>query len=164
MIKLLADFQRAIFIGALMLALQIMPALGFENDRPLDDSVLEKRAVSLAKELRCLVCQNQSIMESDADLARDLRQVVRERVAAGQSDREIKDYVVERYGDFVLLRPPFKPQTWILWFGPVLLVGGGLVGLTLFWRRRAAAPVTPVPLSAEERARLDRLLGDEPKA
>ena len=72
--------------------------------------------------------------------------------------------MTERYGDFVLLRPPFKPQTWILWFGPALLVGGGLIGLALFWRKRTAAPARPTPLSADERARLDRLLGDEPKA
>jgi cytochrome c-type biogenesis protein CcmH len=163
MIKLLADLKLGIFIGALMIAMPIMPAFGFENDQPLDDPVLETRAVSLAKELRCLVCQNQSIMESDADLARDLRQVVRERVAAGESDIEIKEYVVERYGDFVLLRPPFKPQTWILWFGPALLVAGGMIGLALFWRRRAGAPAAPVPLSASERARLDRLLGDDAK-
>ena len=164
MIKVLAGMRRLIVLGGLMLVLPTIAVFGFENDQPLDNPALELRAVTLAKELRCLVCQNQSIMESDADLARDLRQVVRERVAAGDTDIEIKDYVVERYGDFVLLRPPFKPKTWILWFGPVLIVAGALVGLVLFWRRRAAAPAAPAPLSDAERGRLDRLLGDEPKA
>jgi len=155
---------RASLLCALMFAIQSVPAYGFETDRPLEDAAMELQAVTLAKELRCLVCQNQSIMESDAPLAQDLRKIVRERVAAGDTDSEIKDYVVERYGDFVLLRPPFKPKTWILWFGPVLLVAGALIGLVLFWRRRPAAPALPSPLSAGERARLDRLLGDEPKA
>ena len=161
---ILARAVRALILCGLMLAVQTVAAFGFENDEPLEDPAQELRAVTLAKELRCLVCQNQSIMESDAPLARDLRVVVRERVAAGDTDDEIKDYVVERYGDFVLLRPPFKPKTWILWLGPVLLVGGALIGLVLFWRRRTAVPAGPAPLSAEERARVDRLLGDEPKA
>lgn len=157
-------FLSLVFV--LTLALQTNAVLAFENDEPLEDPALETRAVTLAKELRCLVCQNQSIMESDAPLARDLRLVVRERVAAGDTDIEIKDYVVERYGDFVLLRPPLKPKTWILWFGPVLIVAGALFGLALYWRgrRRTVAPAGPKPLSADERARLDQLLGDDPKA
>lgn len=160
----MATLRNILVIGGLILALQTVSALAFENDRPLDDPAAEARAVALAKELRCLVCQNQSIMESDAELARDLRQIVRERVAAGDTDVEIKDYVVERYGDFVLLRPPFKPKTWLLWFGPPLLVGGAFVGLVMFWRRRtSAAPAAPAPLSDAERARLDRLLGDDPR-
>jgi len=164
MINALGWVRRGLLLCTLMFAMQTVSAFGFENDQPLEDPAMELRAVTLAKELRCLVCQNQSIMESDAPLARDLRQIVRERVAAGNSDIEIKDYVVERYGDFVLLRPPLKPKTWILWFGPVLLVGGALLGLVLFWRRRTVAPARPAPLSANERARLDRLLGEDPKA
>ena len=162
---LIWGLRRIFLLGGLIFALQTVSVFAFENDQPLDDPALELRAVTLAKELRCLVCQNQSIMESDAPLARDLRQIVRERVAAGDTEVEIKDYVVERYGDFVLLRPPFKPKTWILWFGPVLLVGGAFIGLFVFWRRRApTAPAAPAPLSDAERARLDRLLGDEPKS
>ena len=156
--------SRLVLVCGLIVALQTTSALGFENDEPLSDPELELRAVTLAKELRCLVCQNQSIMESDAPLARDLRLVVRERVAAGDTDVEIKDFVTERYGDFVLLRPPLKPKTWILWFGPAILVGGALLGLVLFWRRRTTTPATPAPLSTAERARLDELLGDDPKA
>lgn len=156
--------RQSLLIGGLILALQTMSAFAFENDEPLADPDAELRAVTLAKELRCLVCQNQSIMESDAPLARDLRRVVRERVAAGDTDVEIKDFVTERYGDFVLLRPPFKPKTWILWFGPAVIVAGALLGLIVFWRRRQTAPAGPAPLSADERARLDRLLGDKPKA
>ena len=147
---------------ALLALLVAAPALGFRADAPLDDPALEARVVALARELRCLVCQNQSIMESDADLARDLRLVVREQVAAGASDDEIKDYVVARYGDFVLLRPPFKPKTWILWLGPVAFVGIGAIGMAMFWRRRAM-PAAPAALSADERARLDRLLDDDPE-
>ena len=136
-------------------------AVAFENDVAFDDPAMEARAVDLAKELRCLVCQNQSIMESDAPLARDLRQIVREQVAAGRSNDEIKEYVAARYGDFVLLRPPFKPKTWVLWFGPPLMVGGALICLFVFWRRRSTVPAAAAQgLSAEERKRLDRLLGD----
>lgn len=164
MTRRITDLSRIILVCGLIVVLQTVPSLGFENDEPLSDPELELRAVTLAKELRCLVCQNQSIMESDAPLARDLRLVVRERVAAGNTDVEIKDFVTERYGDFVLLRPPLKPKTWILWFGPAILVGGALLGLVLFWRRRTVAPATPTPLSASERARLDELLGDDPKA
>ena len=119
--------RHTLLIGGLILVLQTMSATAFENDEPLADPEAELRAVTLAKELRCLVCQNQSIMESDAPLARDLRRVVRERVAAGDTDVEIKDFVTERYGDFVLLRPPFKPKTWILWFGPAVIVAGALL-------------------------------------
>lgn len=154
---------RTLMIAALVFGLATT-VMAFENDTVIDDPVLEARAVALAKELRCLVCQNQSIMESDADLARDLRQIVREQVAAGKSDNDIKDYVVERYGDFVLLRPPLKSTTWVLWFGPPLIVGGALIGFVMYWRRRAtvtaAAPNAPAPLSAAERKRLDALLGD----
>ena len=128
----------------------------FENDVPIDDPALEARAVALAKELRCLVCQNQSIMESDAPLARDLRAVVRERVAEGDDDDAVTAYVVARYGDFVLLRPPFKPKTWPLWLGPPLLLA--LAALALAARRRRRTAAAAPALSAEERARLDRLL------
>ena len=145
---------------ALLALLVVAPALGFRADAPLADPALEARVVALARELRCLVCQNQSIMESDADLARDLRIIVREQIAAGASDDEVKDYVVARYGDFVLLRPPFKPKTWILWLGPVAIVGVGAAGLLVFWRRRAA-PATPAALSDDERARLSRLVDDD---
>ena len=128
-------------------------------DELLDDPELERRARGLSKELRCLVCQNQSIDDSDADLARDLRALVRERLLQGDSDEEIIDFVTKRYGDFVLLRPPMKPSTWVLWYGPpVLMILAGIAVFAYLRRRRrepAAAPAEE--LSAEEQAKLDRL-------
>jgi cytochrome c-type biogenesis protein CcmH len=127
-------------------------------DEILADPVLEQRARALAKQLRCLVCQNQSIDDSDAELARDLRQIVRERLVAGDSDQEIIAFLTARYGDFVLLKPPVKPATWGLWFGPlaVLLVAAG--GIAVYLRRRGPRDAAGAPLSAEERERLDALM------
>jgi len=131
-------------------------------DEVLADPVLEQRARALGKELRCLVCQNQSIDDSDAELARDLRLLVRERLVAGDSDAEIIAFLTARYGDFVLLEPPVRPATWGLWFGPllVLLVAG--LGVAIYLRRRPARTPPAAPLSAEERARVDALLEEEP--
>ncbi len=129
-------------------------------DEVLEDPELERRARSLSKELRCLVCQNQSIDDSNADLARDLRQLVRERLLAGDTDQEILAFATERYGEFVLLRPPMQPSTWLLWYGPVAIFV--LAGIAVFFyvRRRRNEPLeAPVnSLSADEQARLDRLL------
>jgi cytochrome c-type biogenesis protein CcmH len=127
----------------------------------LADPALEARARELTKQLRCLVCQNQSIDDSNAPLARDLRLLVRERLKAGDSDAAVIAFVVARYGDFVLLRPPVKATTWLLWFGPAAL----LVAAALFlWlrarRRRAALPAAPTPLDDEEAKKLAALLGD----
>ncbi len=131
-------------------------------DEVLDDPALEERARALAKELRCLVCQNQSIDDSDADLARDLRQIVRERLLAGDSDDDIIAYVTARYGDFVLLRPPVKPSTWILWYGPPVIFVIAGIGMLLYIRRRRHGDDEPVhppqQLSPSEQAKLDRLL------
>lgn len=124
-------------------------------ERRLEDPALERRAVELHKELRCLVCQNQSIAESNADLARDLRVLVRERIAAGDSDQQVRDFIVARYGDWVLLQPPVKRQTWLLWFGPALVLLGAAGGLALWYRRRGGTP--PPPLTPEERQRLAAL-------
>lgn len=137
------------------------PALAVEPDEVLDDPVLEARARALSQELRCLVCQNESIDSSNADLARDLRILVRERLVAGDSDAEVKDYLVARYGDFVLLDPPLRPRTYALWFGPAIVLLLGAIGVAVYFRRRAAAPTAgPAPLSAEEEARLQRLVDD----
>jgi cytochrome c-type biogenesis protein CcmH len=132
-------------------------------DEVLADPALEQHARALGRELRCLVCQNQSIDDSDADLARDLRLLVRERLIAGDSDAEIIAFLTARYGDFVLLKPPVRPATWGLWFGPLLLLVIAGIGIALYLRRRRAAMTTAAPLSAEEQARLDALLEEEPK-
>ncbi len=155
------------WLGATLLAACLLaPAAqaATSPDEILADPVLEERARALSRQLRCLVCQNQSIDDSDAELARDLRQLVRERLLAGDSDAEIIAFLTARYGDFVLLKPPVKPATWGLWFGPlaVLLIAGG--GIVVYLRRRplresASAPLGPEPLSPEERARLDALTG-----
>jgi cytochrome c-type biogenesis protein CcmH len=145
----------------LALVLLAVPAVaGVTPDEVLADPALDARARALGKELRCLVCQNQSIDDSDADLARDLRRIVRERLVAGDSDAEIIAFLTARYGDFVLLRPPVRPATWGLWFGPALLLLGAASGIAVYLARRRGSGPPPPPLSAEEQARLDALLGD----
>ncbi|MSO75097.1 MAG: cytochrome c-type biogenesis protein CcmH [Alphaproteobacteria bacterium] len=131
-------------------------------DRPLNDAALEARALKLHQEIRCLVCQGQSIADSNADLAYDLRLLIRERVAAGDSDAAVLDYLHARYGDFVLLEPPVKPATYALWFGPpVLLVIGGVVVFLFHRRNRQRNAMTPAALSDAERRALDSLLKDD---
>ncbi len=128
----------------------------------LPDPVLETRARGIARQIRCVVCQNQSIDDSEAELARDMRRVVRERVAAGASEAEVLDFLVARYGDFVLLDPPWKPKTYLLWVGPWMVLGvAGMVAL-LWLRHRAAVrgPGEIPPLSPAERARLDALIAE----
>ncbi len=151
--------MRALALAALI-ALAAAPALAIGAGEALDDPGLEARARAIGKELRCLVCQNQSIDDSNAGLAKDLRRLVRERLVTGDSDDAVKDYIVARYGDFVLLRPPFKAKTYALWLGPafmLLLAGAGTaVYLRRQGRRLAAAPLTP-----EEQERLERLLDDD---
>jgi cytochrome c-type biogenesis protein CcmH len=126
----------------------------------LADPALEARARAIGRELRCVVCQNQSIDDSNADLAQDFRRIVRERVLAGESDDEILQYMVDRYGDFVLLKPPINAGTILLWGGPfaVLLIGGGIVAWTL--RRRRDTGQVAAELSPEERRRLAELIGE----
>lgn len=121
------------------------------------DEQTEKRVTTIATELRCLVCQNESIAGSRADLAVDLRRQIREQIAAGKSDEEIMNYMVERYGDFVRYRPPVKGTTLLLWFGPALLLAVGLVALALYLRRRNGR-LDDAPLSDEESRRADALL------
>ncbi len=129
-------------------------------DEVLADAVLESRARALSKNLRCLVCQNQSIDDSDAELARDLRILVRERLKAGDSDDEVVAFLVARYGDFVLLKPPLRPATWPLWFGPLVVFLFAGLGLFIAIRRRRARPAqAPAPLDDTEKAKLARILG-----
>lgn len=115
------------------------PALAVQPDEILPNAGLETRARHISKDLRCVVCQNQSIDDSDAPLARDLRLLVRERLVAGDTDQEVVDYVVSRYGDFVLLRPPVKGVTAVLWLGPLAFVLFGLFGIIIYFRRQSAA-------------------------
>ncbi len=130
-----------------------------EGPRIAPDPILEKRVLAIAEELRCLVCQNQTIADSDAALAVDLRQQVREKVAQGMSDRDVTNFMVERYGDFVLYRPPVKMTTWLLWFGPFLLLAGGLIVLVHKLKRRAQTAPTAA-LSEAEKLRVAALLGN----
>lgn len=152
---------RSALLGTVIVALLLVPHLGLALgiDPPLADPNLEARSVELHKQLRCLVCQNQSIHASNAGLARDLREVVRQRVVAGDSDQEVIDYVVDRYGDWVLLNPPFNLSTAALWGAPfALILVGGLI-VALFLRRTRRRTVTAATsLTDAERARLDRVL------
>ena len=145
--------KRAVLALLLLVATQ---AQALEPGEMLADPALEARARDISRELRCLVCQNQSIDDSNADLARDLRRVVRERLQAGDSDPAVIGYVTARYGDFVLLTPPFKPQTWALWLGPPAVLIAGFIAWLMFVRRRGAMAETP--LSDEERRRVASLL------
>jgi cytochrome c-type biogenesis protein CcmH len=153
------------FLAALAMLLCLVGAgaqAATSPDEVLADPALEQRARALGKQLRCLVCQNQSIDDSNATLARDLRLLVRERLVAGDSDAEIIDFLTARYGDFVLLKPPVRPATWGLWFGPLLVLLVAAVGIAIYLRRRPARTPAAAPLSAEEQARLDALLEEEP--
>ncbi|MCX8018044.1 MAG: cytochrome c-type biogenesis protein CcmH [Rhodocyclaceae bacterium] len=121
------------------------------------DPQVEQRMVKITEELRCLVCQNESLAGSQADLAKDLRNEVRELIKSGKSDDEVKDFLVSRYGDFVLYRPQVKPSTYLLWAGPFILLALGIVALIRYLRRRDRA-VADTPLSEEERQRAEALL------
>ncbi|MDB5510255.1 MAG: cytochrome [Hyphomicrobiales bacterium] len=147
----------------LALFLVVVPAAAWavQPDEILKDPKLETRARDISTELRCLVCQNQSIDDSDAPLARDLRIIVRERLQAGDSDTEVRDYLVRRYGDFILLRPPFKTGTLLLWLTPaaVLLLGAGAL---LLLARRRREPESAVELTEVERQQIAAIVGKAP--
>ena len=140
-----------------------LPAYAVQPDEILADPVKEARARDLSKELRCMVCQNQSIDDSDAPLARDLRLLVRERISAGDTDSQVIDFLVARYGEFVLLKPRFNPHTVLLWLLPPLALMGGGLALWAYSRRRSGAGdlerESLIRLSPEEEARLEKLLG-----
>ena len=161
--------RKALFALALVFAWP-PPAWAVNPDEVLSDPVMENRAREISRGLRCLVCQNQSIDDSDADLAKDLRIIVRERLTAGDSDAQVVDFMVSRYGDYVLLKPPFKLATLVLWLGPAAIAGGGLIAVLMFFRRRragesavqpAAVLTRPPPLSDEENRRIEELLKDD---
>ena len=150
---------------ALLLALQCalagLAAQANEAQPLAEDPVVEKRMVAISEELRCLVCQNESLAGSRADLALDLKREIRGLIKAGKSDAEIMDFMVSRYGDFVRYRPPVNPVTWLLWFGPFALLAGAVAGLVAYLRRRASR-VQPAHLSAADKASAEALLADTP--
>jgi cytochrome c-type biogenesis protein CcmH len=125
-----------------------------------EDPVVEQRLVHIAEELRCLVCQNESLAGSRADLAIDLKREIRQLIKQGKSDQEVRDFLVTRYGDYVLYRPPVKPTTWLLWGGPFVLLAAGLAGLIVFLRKRRPADAA---LSPEDQRRAEALLNNDGK-
>ena len=147
------------FLAAVLLPLTLQAR---EAPPVAADEKVEQRLNAIAEELRCLVCQNESLAASRAELAMDLKREVREQIRAGRSDAEIRDFMVKRYGDFVLYRPPLKESTLLLWLGPFALLVGGLAGAAMFVRRRRAAQ--SAPLSPEDERRAEALLkgGDRP--
>jgi cytochrome c-type biogenesis protein CcmH len=137
------------------------PALAVQPDEVLDNPKLEQEAREISAGLRCLVCQNQSIDDSDAPLARDLRLIVRERLKVGDTPQQVVDFVVARYGEFILLRPRFTTKTLLLWLAPLLLlVGGGYLAFRIFRRERDRAATAPIPLTEDEQRRLDSILDE----
>jgi cytochrome c-type biogenesis protein CcmH len=157
-------------ILSLVFAIAVMmgpsAAYAVQPDEIMSDSIKEARARDLSRELRCMVCQNQSIDDSEAPLARDLRLLVRERIAAGDSDAQVIDFLVARYGEFVLLKPRFEAHTLLLWLLPPLALAGGGLALWMHGRRRSRTVAAQDPslfrLTAEEEARLERLIAAEP--
>jgi len=154
----------------LVIALTLMPSMLYavQPDEIMADPAQEARARNLSRELRCMVCQNQSIDDSDAPLARDLRLLVRERISAGDTDSQVIDFLVARYGEFVLLKPRFNPHTVLLWLLPPLVLMGGGLALWAYSRRRGGAGdlerESLIRLSPEEEARLEKLLGADAAA
>lgn len=150
---------KAVLLGTLVLSLNSAPVLAQEPapapDRPLADPAQEARAQALFEDIRCVVCQHEAIADSPAGVAADMRRLVREHIAAGRTDAQVQADLVRRYGDFVLFKPPVRAGTWLLWFGPALLVAAAGLTLLLAGRRRRS---DPAPLSAEEAARLEDLV------
>jgi len=154
--------MRRWFCAALiaLAALDPWPCHAVRTDEMLSDPVLEARARDIGKELRCLVCRNQSVDDSDADLAHDSRVLIRQRLTAGDSNAQVISYIRSRYGDYVLLRPPFQLDTWLLWLGPAAILLAGLWGAGRYMRRQAGM-IAPPPLSAEEQERLAQILDEK---
>lgn len=158
MMSFLRNLLSALFLGAVLFSGQLVWASEINESVAAADPVAEKRLQALAAELRCLVCQNQTIADSNAELAQDLRREVRTMIQAGQSDQQIIDFMVNRYGDFVLYRPPVKGLTLLLWGGPIALLLLGLFGLVRHLRRRNQTLAAQAPVSAEALERAEALL------
>ena len=158
--------MKRVLLAFAIVAAVATTAHAVQPDEVMSDPAKEARARDLSRELRCMVCQNQSIDDSEAPLARDLRILVRERIAAGDTDAQVIDFLVARYGEFVLLKPRLNSHTWLLWFlTPLVLIGGG-IALTMQGRRRARADAEqdeePLNLTPDEQARINRLMDAEP--
>ncbi|SCA57031.1 Cytochrome c-type biogenesis protein CcmH [Candidatus Terasakiella magnetica] len=156
--------MKQVLIAFMALMVFSLDVAAVEPDEIMKDAGLEARAREVSKDLRCVVCQNQSIDDSNSGIAKKMRILVRDRIAQGDSNQQVKDYLVSRYGDFVLLKPPVKAKTMALWFGPALMVVIGLIGIIFYYRRRStqtAETTGAAPLSADEKARLDALLKEE---
>lgn len=143
----------------LIFCLLAMPVLAVEPDEILDDPILEERARAISSEVRCVVCQNEPIDSSNAGVARDLRMIIRERLVAGDTDQEVFDFLVLRYGDYVLFNPPWKPSTYALWLGPFVILILGLLAVIVALTRRKSA--VAAGLTEQEQARLDQIRGDK---
>jgi len=149
-----------VLMALLLLALTLGSALGKEAAPLAEDEAVEARLIGISEEMRCLVCQNESLAGSHAELAEDLRREIRGLIKQGKSDQEVMEFMVSRYGDFVRYRPPVKPVTWLLWFGPFLLLAVGIVALVAYLRRRGKH-VAETPLSEAEQQRALALLNDK---
>lgn len=161
------NMRRFLAASCVGFSLIAAPALVLAVDDPMEmlpNPKDEARAEAIGSQLRCLVCQNESIEDSSAGLARDLRRVVREHVAKGENNQQIMDWMVNRYGNFIRLKPAFSFSTLLLWSMPVLALLLGLVSTFIFYRRRAAAPPSPPPLTEEEKTRLAQLTKDKDNA
>jgi len=152
------------YLYAFVLALlSVTPSWGKEAATLADDPVVEQRLIVISEEMRCLVCQNESLAGSRSDLANDLRRELRTLIKQGKTDAEIREFMVSRYGDFVLYRPPVKPITWLLWIGPFVLMVAGVIALFVYMRRRNRDISSEVALTEEERKRAEALLKEGDK-
>ena len=152
--------RRMVAIALMLVAIASSKSLAVQPGEMLKDPKLEARARELSRDLRCMVCQNQSIDESDAPLARDLRLLVRERLTEGDTDQQVLGFLVARYGEFVLLKPPLESRTIILWMLPPVALLAGAIGLFFALRRRRTGQLEPATLSTEERRRLSTLVDE----
>ena len=151
--------KRAVFLLILLAGLSCL-VVAQSAKPPADEAALDDRVKELSQQLRCLVCQNETLADSQADLATDLKRQIREQMKAGKSNKEVLAFLTERYGDFVLYRPPVKGTTYLLWFGPFILLGGGLFALFRYIKQRGAQ-IREEPLSADEHKRALKLLQEE---
>ncbi|NDU86121.1 MAG: cytochrome c-type biogenesis protein CcmH [Ferrovum sp.] len=150
------------FLAGLLLWTAVVMLVQAEDAKPLaEDPVVEQRLINIAQDMRCLVCQNESLAGSHADLAEDLRREIRDQIRKGKTDQEVTDYMVARYGDFVRYRPPIKPTTWALWFGPFILLVCAVGLLGWFLRHKVVQREPDSPLSPEQKLQVEALLRDK---